>query len=103
MPDEAGNRLTRLETKFDERWDAHDAHAKELKNDMKDGFSEVKDTLKDIGKTLGVLPCGQHHQRIKANNKIIWGVVVAGALMFIGVVVRIISTHFFNQMTMRIP
>lgn len=102
MPEDIDRRLTVLEAQSKERWDSHDKRGQELKEDMKADFTIVFNKLDNVMEKILGLPCDGHHQRIKANGKIIWGVIIASGLVVLGVVTRIISTHFYN-MTMRIP
>ena len=69
-------RLTKLETKMEEKWSAHDTHSNER-------WGEIKDAIKTIE---GKMNCGVHSERMKALSgriNVAWGFIV----MIIGSIV----------------
>ena len=57
-------RLTKLETSFQERWRFHDGGAVERSKIYSSKFEDVKDTLKSIMDKIYVLPCATNTEKI---------------------------------------
>jgi len=68
-------RLTKLETKFSERWDAHTQRAKELKDYLKDRFSSIERSFLTITNRMMDLPCKAHKSEISWMKWSIRGII----------------------------
>ena len=56
------DRLTRLETKFDERWNAHDKRSEESWDMLQREFKEIKDIIAQMQKKM---QCEVHAEQMK--------------------------------------
>ena len=56
------DRLTRLETKFDERWNAHDKRSEESWASLQNEFREIKDI---ISKMQAKMACEVHAEQVR--------------------------------------
>jgi hypothetical protein len=89
-PNDIENRLTILETTFNERWRNHDKRSEEVWTNIQKSISEIQtiqaktnlklnDILLEMTKNLGSLPCESHLEIINSNKKQIkwiWGIFI---------------------------
>ncbi len=95
MEDEAAIRLAKLETKFDERWDAHDRRSEENWDGIRSALSEIKAQLAGLSAKFSDLPCGEHDVRNRSmaqNIRWVWGILIT----FIGGIVLAFVGHLFG-------
>lgn len=89
------DRLTKLETKFEERWDAHDKRSDEIWAEIRRDLKEIKDNLNQrvngVDKIIQGLQCDVHHERIKnLSTKVNWiyGMIAGIIAAIVGVVFK---------------
>jgi len=81
---EERDRLIKLETKMDERWNNHDKRSDE-------NWGYIKDQLTEINAFIRNIPCKAHHEMIKGNRdklSLLWGLLVALLLSSLGMWIR---------------
>jgi hypothetical protein len=86
--DEISNRLIILETRFSERWDAHDKQAKE-RNEA------VKLQLEDINAKMDCMmrrPCIEHTEQLKSVGgqvNWVWSLLVVLFVSVLGIIIKV--------------
>lgn len=91
---EIDTRLIKLETKFEERWTAHNKQADEGRETICKKLDIISESIKDIYKRVNDTPCLTHTEQIKSLSKginWIWSVVLS--TVFSGVLLGIWIKH----------
>jgi hypothetical protein len=85
-----GSRMTRLETKFDERWDAHDIRSE-------DNWSSIEKKLDSIEEKLIKMPCIDHIKAIDTNTNFRKGASKGLWILFSAIVGLIAKVFFYSK------
>lgn len=92
-------RLIKLETQAEERWNAHDLRASEMRAEISAGFAKIRentskifDLVNGVQIALGKLPCGERLRDFKNNRRIIWSIIAFGGTISGGIIIFFLTT-----------
>jgi len=80
-------RISCMEVRFAERWDAHDRRSEENWSAIASFQEEIKKTISSLATTIGSLPCSARAENTKSlwlNIKGIWTTISALAVALAG-------------------
>jgi len=82
-------RITILETKFNERWDAHDKRSEDI-------WSEVRQKIDYLVDKVNRLPCGRITEKVNNLEKAfgwVWGFIIPVVVGIMGIAFKVFLTR----------